>query len=100
MLAAGQDSALLRYSLGNAYLETAPHKAVVHLAVAVSLDSEYSAAWKMLGKARTSLGDLGGAREAFEAGISTAEKNGDVQAMKEMRVFLRRIQKQMDDSGE
>lgn len=97
MLAAGQDSALLRYSLGNAYLKTEPDKAIPHLEMAVSLDSEYSAAWKILGKARTSIGDICGATEAYEAGIQTAENNGDIQAMKEMQVFLRRLSKQTVD---
>ena len=96
MLAAGQDSALLRYSLGNAYLETAPEKAAHHLEVAVSLDEEYSAAWKILGKARAASGDIAGAMEAYESGINIAEKKGDVQAMKEMKVFLRRLEKQKD----
>ena len=93
MLASGQDSALLRYSLGSAYLDTDPENAVVHLQQAVSLDPAYSAAWKVLGKARTSIGDTKGATDAFETGMKVAEKNGDVQAMKEMRVFLRRLNK-------
>lgn len=98
MLAAGQDSALLRYSLGNGYLEIAPQKAVMHLEVAVSLDSGYSAAWKMLGKARANIGDVAGAIAAYKSGIATAEKKGDVQAMKEMQVFLRRLEKQVNAS--
>ncbi len=96
MLATGQDSALLRYSLGNAYLETAPEKAVLHLEMAVNLDSGYSAAWKMLGKARTNIGDIVGAIAAYESGITTAEKKGDVQALKEMQVFVRRLEKQLN----
>jgi predicted Zn-dependent protease len=93
MLAAGQDSALLRYSLGNAHLDEAPQKAIVHLEKAVLLDAKYSAAWKLLGKARASIEDTKGAIDAFETGIAVAEANGDVQAMKEMRVFLKRLNK-------
>ena len=70
----------------------------MHLEMAVSLDSEYSAAWKILGKARASIGDVSGATAAFEAGIQAAENNGDIQAMKEMQVFLRRLSKPLSDA--
>ena len=52
MLAQGQDSAVLRYGLGNAYLSQGdPLRAISHLAHAVALDPGYSAAWKLYGKA-------------------------------------------------
>ena len=54
MLAAGQDSALLRYGLGGECLKLQRHAdAVLHLRKAVELDPGYSAAWKLLGKALT-----------------------------------------------
>lgn len=93
MLEAGQDSALLRYSLGNAYLELDPIKAVTHLEQAVNLDPSYSAAWKILGKAQTAAGRPDKAIKIYEQGIKIAEQKGDVQALKEMRVFLRRLTK-------
>ena len=47
LLKQGQDSALLRFGLGRAYLEAGRiQEAVVHLEAAVTLDPGYSAAWK------------------------------------------------------
>ncbi|HET7675566.1 MAG TPA: hypothetical protein VFL54_08595 [Gammaproteobacteria bacterium] len=93
-LATGRDSALLRFSLGNEYLKAAlPARAAEHLARAVELDPRYSAAWKLYGKALAAAGRETEAVAAFTQGIATAEARGDKQAAKEMRVFLRRLQK-------
>lgn len=92
MLAAGKDSALLRFSLGNAYLQAGDAaRAASHLDAAVAQDAGYSAAWKLLGKARAALGENAAAVTAYERGIVAAEAKGDKQAAKEMRVFLRRL---------
>jgi predicted Zn-dependent protease len=97
MLARGQDSALLRYGLGNAYLNQAdPDSAIPHLAEAVRLDPGYSAAWKLYGKALAAGGDHAAAVAALGQGIATAEAKGDVQAAREMQVFLKRAQKALD----
>jgi tetratricopeptide (TPR) repeat protein len=94
MLARGQDSALLRYGLGNEYLKLEQHeKAVLHLAEAVRLDPGHSAAWKLYGKALAGAGRQAEAIAAFDRGIETAERKGDVQAAKEMRVFRKRAEK-------
>ncbi len=94
LLASGRDDALLRFGLGQAYLNGGEvERAVEHLASAVTHDPGYSAAWKLLGKARGETGDTDGAIEAYESGIRTAEEKGDVQAAKEMKVFLKRLQR-------
>jgi len=94
MLARGQDSALLRYSLGNEYLKLQNHdKAIEHLRTAVTLDPKYSAAWKLVAKALADAGRKDEAIKAYEEGIRVAETKGDLQAAKEMTVFLRRLQK-------
>jgi predicted Zn-dependent protease len=94
MLARGPDSALLRYSLGNEYLKLGDDdKAIAHLEQAVALDPKYSAAWKLLGKALADAGRTDQAIKAYQEGIRIAEAKGDVQAAKEMTVFLRRLQK-------
>jgi Tfp pilus assembly protein PilF len=93
MLAAGRDDALLRFSLGNAYLKEQPATAVTHLARAVELNPDYSAAWKIYAKALSILGRDEEARTAYEHGIAAANRNGDIQAAKEMGVFLRRLEK-------
>ena len=97
MLAQGRDSALLRYSLGNEYLKAdRPCNAISHLREAVRQDPDHSASWKLLGKALTETGDIAGALEAYSQGIHCAQARGDLQAAKEMQVFLRRIEKQLD----
>jgi len=94
LLADGQDNALLRFGLGNAYLKAGDcERATHHLQVAVQHDLAYSAAWKALGKALTESGEITAAIAAYEQGIEAAEKKGDVQASKEMRVFLKRLHK-------
>ena len=50
----------------------------------------------MYGKALQSLDDIQAARVAFETGIVAATQKGDVQAAKEMSVFLKRVQKAID----
>jgi predicted Zn-dependent protease len=98
MLARGQDSALLRYSLGNEYLKLQDiGRAVDHLAEAVRLDPGYSAAWKLYGKALASAERPAEALDAYDRGIRAAEEKGDVQAAKEMRVFRKRVEKAMRD---
>jgi predicted Zn-dependent protease len=96
MLAAGKEDALLRFSLGNAYLESQPAVAVEHLARALALNPDYSAAWKLYAKALTAAGREDDAREAYGRGIATANRNGDLQAAKEMKVFLRRLERKKE----
>ena len=94
LLAKQGESALLRFSLGNAYLETVPALAIEHLRRAVALDPEYSAAWKLRGRALLASGATADARAAYVQGIEVAERRGDIQAAKEMRVFLKRLDKE------
>lgn len=94
MLASGQDNALLRFSLGNAYLQAGEARAAVtHLREAVAQDPQYSAAWKLLGKALMAAGEPAEAAAVYTRGIEVAEGRGDKQAAKEMQVFLRRARK-------
>ncbi len=97
MRARGQDSALLRYSLGNEYLKQEQlDQAIDHLAEAVHQDPDYSAAWKLYGKALAQASRHTEALEALNRGIKVAETKGDAQAAKEMQVFLKRAQKALD----
>ncbi|HJU25811.1 MAG TPA: hypothetical protein VJ722_03960 [Rhodanobacteraceae bacterium] len=90
-----RDGALLRYSLGSALLETGDAaEAVIQLREALTFDSTYTAAWKALGKAHLAVGDQAAAAEAWQEGIAVAHRRGDVQAEKEMTVFLKRLEKQ------
>ncbi|MCG6941805.1 MAG: tetratricopeptide repeat protein [Thiohalocapsa sp.] len=97
MLAHGQDSALLRYGLGNEYLKADRlDVALEHLAEAVRMEPGYSAAWKLYGKALAAAGRHEEAMKAFDHGIAAAESKGDVQAAKEMRVFRTRSQRALE----
>jgi len=94
MLAAGKDGALLRFSLGNEHLKSGDAvRAAEHLARAVALDPDFTAAWKLYGKALAAAGRDGDALAAYRTGIEVATKRGDKQAEKEMRVFARRLEK-------
>ena len=94
MLAAGKDSALLRFSLGNEHLKAgAAVPAAEHLAHAVALDPDFTAAWKLYGKALAAAGREDDALAAYRTGIEVAARRGDKQAEKEMQVFARRLAK-------
>jgi predicted Zn-dependent protease len=100
LLATGRDDALLRFSLGNACLkEGDAFAAAGHFRRAVEHDPGYSAAWKLLGKALDESGDPAGAAAAWQSGVEAAQARGDVQAAKEMQVFLKRLQKRAGDAG-
>ena len=94
MLQRGQDSPLLRFSLGNECLKAGDLVAAVeHLRRALEANPAYSAAWKALGQAHARAGNAARAAEVYEQGIQAAEANGDLQAAREMRVFLNRVRK-------
>ncbi len=89
-----RDGALLRFSLGQALLGNGDAAgAAVALREAIGFDPNYSAAWKLLGRALTETGDHAGAIDAFERGIEVAQARGDVQAAKEMTVYVKRLHK-------
>lgn len=89
-----RDGALLRYSLGSALLDAGDWaEATAQLRAATDFDAHYSAAWKLLGKACLQSGDPGAAAEAWRRGIAAAEARGDLQAAKEMWVFLKRLER-------
>lgn len=94
LLGGPRDTALLRYGLGNEYLKNGdPAGAVPHLREALARDPQYSAAWKLLGRALNDSGQAGEALAAYREGIRVAEAKGDKQAAKEMTVFARRIER-------
>ena len=96
LLSQGKDSALLRFSLGAEYLKLKQTwVAVYQLRRALEMDPNYSAAWKLLGKALTDAGVLRDALDAYRRGVAIAEQRGDKQAAKEMAVFALRLEKQL-----
>ncbi len=94
LLGTPRDGALLRFSLGIEYLKGGDAAtAAGHLREAVTRDPDYSAAWKLLGRALAETGRAPEALEAYRSGIQAAHRKGDKQAEKEMTVFARRLEK-------
>ena len=94
MLERGQDSPLLRFALGQECLKSGDLvTAIDHLRQAVDQNPRYSAAWKALGEAHARAGSSERAAAVYERGIAAAREAGDIQAAKEMEVFLKRLRK-------
>jgi len=93
MLQRGQDSPLLRFSLGGACLDDGD------LPAAVEQNPGYSAAWRRLGDACARAGSTERAVDVYERGIEIATAGGDLQAAREMTVFLRRLRRTRDDAA-
>jgi len=94
MLESGQDNALIRFTLGSAFMQNQKfEQAIEHLAKAVEMDPGYSAAWKNYGKALEQNDQIDDAIDVYRKGITTAEAKGDKQTAKEMNVFLKRLSK-------
>jgi len=92
LIASGRDGSTVRFALASRYAaEGQLDRALEHAQVAVTLDPDYSAAWKLLGRVLADSGRAGEAAEAYRRGIDVAERRGDQQAAKEMRVFLKRL---------
>jgi Tfp pilus assembly protein PilF len=94
MLNGPRDGALLRFSLGNEYLKEGQlAEAENCFKAAIDRDKNHSAAWKALGKALQQSGRTAEALAAYEAGIAVATARGDIQSVKEMSVFAKRLSK-------
>ena len=92
MLEQDSDNPMLHYTIGALLLkEGSPEQAGDHLQKAVALNPKHSASWKLYGKALTKLDRLEQAAEAYKKGITVAESLGDIQAAKEMKVFVKRL---------
>jgi predicted Zn-dependent protease len=101
LLAKGGDGATLRLALSSRYLDAGDFaSALKHAEAAVRLDAEYSAGWKALGRALAAAGREVEAKESYARGIDVAERRGDRQAAKEMRVFSKRLQGVPAEPGE
>ena len=94
MLATGTDNVMLRYALASELVKAGlAGEAVTHLERALEMAPDHSASWKLLGKTLAASGETARAVEAYEKGIAVAEQKKDIQAVKEMTVFLKRLRK-------
>ena len=91
-----RDGAMLRFGIANEYARLPDWpQAATYARQAVTLQHDFSAAWKLLGKALLQAGQPQDALAAYHEGIAIADGKGDIQAAKEMKVFARRIEKQL-----
>jgi tetratricopeptide (TPR) repeat protein len=60
---------------------------------AIRLKPDYSAAFRELGRALEKIGAVDEAMQAYREGMPIAERNGDLQTLKEMQVFLGRLER-------
>ena len=98
MLAAGRDDAMLRFGLGSAYFnEGELATAIAHLQACITQNENYTAAYKLLGKALFQSNRFDEAADVLERGLEKALGSGDKQTEKEVRVFLRKIARQASD---
>jgi Tfp pilus assembly protein PilF len=85
---------VVRFGLGELYMQAQEFAlAAEQFAEIIRLDPHYSAAYRYLGQAYAALGQGAAAAETFQRGIAVAERRGDLQTVREMRVFLRRLDK-------
>lgn len=101
LLQQNPDDPLLRFCLAQEYIKANELTAAInHLKQAITLKQNYSAAWKLLGKAYEACQDHEQAIISYQQGIIIAKQNKDIQSAKEMTVFLRRIEKKISSSDQ
>lgn len=86
------ENPMILYSLGSQLFKVGEfEEADVHLEKAVRNKPDYSVAHRALGRTLVELGREDEARRVFEEGWEVARKNGDLQIVKEIDVFLKRL---------
>ena len=85
---------MVLYSLGNELFKEEKYaEAKECLSRAVRNKPDYSVAYRTLGRALYELGEDAEARRVFTEGREVARRNGDLQTVKEIDVFVRRLEK-------
>ena len=94
LAAAEPDDALARFLLGReAAARGLLEEARDAFAAAVERDPKYSAAYRHWGNALEQLGCWAEAAAVYARGVRVAERTGDLQAGKEMKAFLKRLER-------
>jgi Flp pilus assembly protein TadD len=95
LLLEGKDDPLLRFTLANACLQDGEcETALAHVQRAIALNPDYSAAWKLRGAILHKLGRFEEALQVWREGRTIAERKGDLQAAREIGVFVKRLERQ------
>ncbi len=88
------ENPMVLYSLGTELFKEGNHsEAREYLGRAVENKPDYSVAYRTLGRALFELGEDEEAARVFERGREVAQGNGDLQTVKEIDVFVRRLEK-------
>jgi Flp pilus assembly protein TadD len=88
------DDPVVRFGLAAAYLDAGQaENAVDEYRETIRLKPDYSAAYRGLGRALERAGRGAEAVAAYRQGLEVATRNGDLQTVKEIEVFLRRLEK-------
>lgn len=91
---------MVLYSLGNElFKEGRYEEARDHLQHAIENKPDYSVAYRMLGRAHYELHEDTEAKDVFLRGREVANENGDLQTVKEIDVFSRRLRKREVGEG-
>ncbi len=88
------DNPMVLCSLGNELFKEQKYtEAREYLSRAVRNKPDYSVAYRTLGRTLYELGEDTEARRVFAEGREVAQRNGDLQTVKEIDVFVRRLEK-------
>lgn len=87
-----RDNALLRFAIASELYKVQQYaEAGLHLQQALAWQPDYTAGWKLLGRCLAADEQAEAAQAAYRQGILVAQARGDLQAVREMTVFLRRL---------
>ncbi len=94
------DNPMILCSLGiELFKEGRYPEAREHLRRAIENKPDYSVAYRMLGRTHYELHENAEARRVFAKGREVAQENGDLQTVREIDVFLRRIERREAGEG-
>jgi uncharacterized protein HemY len=94
------DNPMILCSLGiELFKEGRYPEAREHLRRAIENKPDYSVAYRMLGRTHFELHENTEARRVFTRGKDVAQENGDLQTVREIDVFLRRLEKREAGEG-
>ena len=94
------DNPMILYSLGiELFKEGRYPEAREHLQRAIENKPDYSVAYRMLGRTHYELHENAEARSIFAKGKEVAKENGDLQTVREIDVFLRRLDRREAGEG-
>ena len=100
LLQRDETNPMVLYSLGNELFKEGRYaEARDYLRRAVEHKPDYSVAYRVLGRAHFELRENSEARDVFERGRRVAEANGDLQTVKEIDVFRKRLEKRGAGEG-